>query len=361
VITVPVWARLGGWVLNALGATLMLVGVALAAVNAHNLLQYEAALTVHGGEVIDLGTAAQPRSGLHGHMVRVVGKPRVVEAPHDAQFNLGADTPLLTRRVEMFQWREVRVGNGVHYEMDWVDHWIDASKFRQPRGHANPPRAPLQGEQFAAGRVQLDGYRLSPALQRALPGASVVPPPGSELPANLAASVSRHGDYLQTRAAPENPQLGDIRVSWSAVPLGLVTVVARVDGDTLRPAVDAADGQGYQLVLGDVSLLDLFPDLPTPPVAVASMRGLAVLLAALGAFVLLSARRRVLPEPLPRHGILDDAWLALGAGALVVGAVTCALWLGHDNQRLGYWLAVTVLAAALVGWQVRRRHGGAVV
>jgi hypothetical protein len=352
----PEWASLGGWILNTLGATLMLAGVALAAVNAHGVLQYESALAVHGGQVIDLGTAAQPQSGLHGHMVRVVGKPRVVEAPHDAQFNLGADTPMLTRRVEMFQWREVRVGNGVHYEMDWVDHWIDASRFRQPRGHANPPRAPLQGEQFAAGLVQLDGYRLSPALQRALPGASVVPPPGSELPVNLAASFSRHGDYLQTSAAPDSPQLGDIRVSWSAVPRSLVTVVARVDGDVLRPAVDAADGQGYQLALGEVSLLDLFPDLPTPPVAVAFKRGLAVLLAALGAFVLLWARRRALVEPLPRHGVVDDAWLALGAGALVVGAVTCALWLGHDNQRLGYWLATTVLAALLVGWQVRRRR-----
>jgi hypothetical protein len=358
VTKVRIWRHLGGWLSNMLGAMLVLVGVALAAVNAHGVLQYEAALATHGGQVLDLGASAQVQASLHGQMVRVVGKPRVVESPRDTQFNLAVDTPLLTRTVEMFQWREVRVGSGVHYEMDWVDHWIDASAFRQPRGHANPPRAPLHSERFVANLVQLGGYRLSTELQRALPGMATVPPPGATLPENLAASFSVNGDYLQTSASPRNPQLGDLRVSWSAVPRNLVTVVARVDGDTLRPAADASDGQGYQLALGDVSVFDLFPDLPTPPVAVAWKRGLAVVLAALGAFVLLSVRRRALVEPLPRHGIRDDLWLALGAGALVVGAITALLWLGHDPWRLGWWLAIAMGGAVLAGWQVRRRCTG---
>jgi len=170
VTSVRVWRNLGDWLSNTLGATLVLAGVALAAVNAHGVLQYETAMATHGGQVLDLGASARAQAGLHGQMVRVVGKPRVAESPRDAQFNLTVDTPLLTRTVEMFQWREVRVGNGVHYEMDWVDHWIDASAFRQPRGHANPPRAPLHGERFVANLVQVGGYRLSPELQHALPG-----------------------------------------------------------------------------------------------------------------------------------------------------------------------------------------------
>ncbi|MEO7073036.1 MAG: TMEM43 family protein [Rhodanobacter sp.] len=353
---VEVWRRLGGPLSNMLGATLILVGVALAAVNAHDVQHHEETAAAHGGQVIDLDEAAQPQPGMQGHMVRLVATPRVLEAPRDAQFNLSADTSLLTRHVEMFQWREVRVGEGVHYELDWVDHWIDSNAFRLPRGHANPARAPLQGRQFAAGVVQVAGYRLAPTLQRALPGSSIVPPPTLSLPANLAASFSRHGDYLQTSTQPDNPQLGDIRVSWSAVPRSQVTVVARVEGNTLVPAVDAADGQGFQLVIGNASLLALFPDLPSPPTGVALKRVAAVLLAALGAFVLLSVRRR-LPEKegFPRHRVVDDAWLALGAGALVVGAFTGVVWVGHDNQRLAYWLVATVLAAVLVAWQIRRR------
>lgn len=339
-----------------LGATLVLIGVALAALNAHGVLQYETALATHGGQVLDLGTSTQPRPGLHGQMVRVVGKPRVVDAPRDAPFNLTVDTPLLMRTVEMFQWREVQVGSGVHYEMDWVDHRVDAGSFRQPRGHSNPPQAPLRSERFVASVVQLGGYRLSPQLQRALPGLDTVPPPGAVLPANLAASFSVNGDYLQTSASARNPQLGDLRVSWNAVPRNLVTLVARVDGDSLRPAADASDGQGYQLALGDVPVFDLFPDLPTPPNAVDGKRGLAVVLATLGVFMLLAVRRRAAVEASPRHGVLDDLWLALGTGALVVGAVTCVLWLGHDPRRLAWWLATAVAGAVLIGWQVRRRR-----
>ncbi len=354
-IGLPLWRNVGHTLGNIVGAVLLLAGVALAVVTAHGILQYETALAAHGGKVTDLGRQAQPQAGQYGHMVRVVGLPRVIEAPHDAQFNLTVDTPQLTRLVEMFQWREVRVGDSVHYEMDWVDHHVDPSTFRQPKGHPAAPRWPLEGLHLAAGRVQIGGFSLSAVLQRALPGATRVLPSMRTLPANLAASFSRHGDYLQTSAHADNPQLGDIRVSWTAVPLELMTVVARVDGDVLRPASDATDGVGYQVALGEVSLFDLFPDLPSPPVAVGLYRVLAVLLAMLGALVLMGVRRRATEVSL--SSMLDDACMAAGAGAMAVGAVTAVLWLGHDPYRLAGWLVVALAGGLLVAWQVyRRRH-----
>lgn len=339
---------------NIAGAILLLAGVALAAVTAHDILQYETALAAHGGKVTDLGRNAQPQAGQYGHMVRVVGLPRVVEAPHDAQFNLTVDTPQLTRLVEMFQWREVRVGASVHYEMDWVDHHVDPSTFRRPKGHPAAPRWPLAGQRLTAGRVQIGGFSLSAALQRAMPGATPVLPSARALPANLAASFSRHGHYLQTSARADNPQLGDIRVSWTAVPLELMTVVAQVDGDVLRPATNATDGVGYQVALGDVSLFDLFPDLPSPPVAAGLHRVLAVLLAMLGALVLMGVHGRA--TGIRPGSALDDVCMAAGAGAMAVGAVTAVLWLGHDPYRLAGWLAVTLAGGLLVAWQVRRRQ-----
>ena len=50
-------------------------------------------------EVIELGADAQPQAGQHGFMARVVGTPKVVEAPHDEQFNQSADTPVLLRQI----------------------------------------------------------------------------------------------------------------------------------------------------------------------------------------------------------------------------------------------------------------------
>ena len=351
------WPILRGSLWNILGATLMLAGVALVAVNAQSIIDFDAVAAQHGGQMIDLGHETTPTAGQHGHMVRVVGLPSVVEAPRDPDFNLSVNTPVLTRHVEMFQWREVRIGNSSHYEMDWVDHLIDASGFDEPRGHANPTELPLAGKCFDAGLVRMGGFRLSSILLRALPGLTTVAPVMQALPPNLAASFSQHGDYLQTSSSASNPQLGDLRISWDQIPVRTMTLVARLDGDQLLPAPDAADGQGYQMAVGDVDLLDLFPDLPTPPRAVMVKRGAGILLAVLGALMLLTERRRVLAvvtgaSSAPRW---NDLWLAVGLGALVVGAVAATVWAGNSNRYMLYWLALALPGAGLAVWQWWRR------
>ncbi|GAA0889597.1 TMEM43 family protein [Rhodanobacter soli] len=332
-----------GLVLNIIGALLILAGIGLAAVTARSLLNYRAVASLHGGEVVDLGANAQPGAGQHGAMVRVLGTPTVVEAPHDPDFNLRANTPVLVRHVEMFQWREVRFGSSVHYELDWVDHLLDASHFEDPKGHANPLSFPISGKQFDAGLVQIGGFKLGPVLLHAIPGTQRITPDPVALPENLAASFSRYQDYLVTSAQPGDPRLGDVRVIWNEVPLQELTIVGRIDGDRLVAASDAADGKGFVVQVGDVPVLDLFPDLPVPPEFVLSWRILAVLLASLGAFLLLSAQRD-----------RRDPLLALGLGALAVGIVASVLWLGDDTRTMCGWLALTVLSLLLTGWRLRR-------
>lgn len=331
--------------LDVVGAVLVLAGVGLVAMNARGLLNYRQAASRHGGEVIELGVDAQPQAGQHGYMARVVGTPRVVEAPRDAEFNLRVDTPVLVRHVEMFQWREINIGGNVHYELDWVDRPVDASHFVNPRGHMNPASFPLSGKQFDAGLVQMGGFSLGPVLVHALPGSARVTPDSAALPENLAASFSRYHDFLVTSAHPGDPRLGDVRVSWDEVPLRQVTIVGRLDGDHLVAATDASDGKGYSVQVGEVPLLDMFPDLPVPPEFVLSWRILAVLLATAGAYVLLLTQRR-----------RGDGLLALGLGALVVGSVASVLWLGGDGPTLGGWLAVTLAGLLMVGWRLRRPH-----
>jgi hypothetical protein len=331
-------------VLNMLGALLVLAGVGLVATTAHGLLNYRAAASRHGGEVINLGGDMQPKAGQHGYMVRLVGTPTVVEAPRDPEFNLRVNTPVLLRHVEMFQWREVRIGNGVHYEMDWVDRPLDASHFKEPAGHANPASFPISGKQFDAGLVQMGGFKLGPMLLHALPGSQRVTPDTKSLPENLAASFTLYQDHLVTSAHPDDPRLGDVRVSWDEVPLQQLTIVGRLDGDQILAAAEAADGKGYDVQLGDVSLLDMFPDLPVPPEFLLSRQILAVLLAGLGAFLLLCAQRR-----------RRDVLLALGLGGLAVGIVACVMWIGADSPIMYGWLAVTLIGFSLTAWRLHRR------
>jgi hypothetical protein len=334
-----------GLALQVTGALLLLAGCGLAAITEHGLISFRAAASRHGGEVIELHADALPQPGQHGYMARMVGIPQVIEAPHDPDFNLQVNTPVLVRHVEMFQWREVRIGSAVHYEMDWVDRPLDASHFEQPRGHTNPAAFPIAGRQFDAGLVQMGGFKLSPSLLHAMPGSVRVNPQLSDLPENLAASFSRYGDYLVTSEHPDDPRLGDVRVSWDEVPLQQLTIVARIDGDRMVPAADAADGNGLDVEVGDVPLLDVFPDLPIPPQFVLARRVASLLLAALGLFML-GSRQHVRGDPL----------LAATVACLLVGSLASVLWLGrNDTQALLGWLAVALPGLLGTIWRLRRR------
>ncbi|MDE2156420.1 MAG: hypothetical protein KGJ32_11095 [Xanthomonadaceae bacterium] len=341
------WSSVRGPVRNIAGTLLMLAGIGLIGMTAQNLISYHVTAARHGGDLIDFGTGgAMPQAGQNGYMARIVGTPRVVEAARDPDFNLTANTPTLIRHVDMFQWREIRIGGAVHYEMDWADHLIDSSRFVRPAGHANPATLPISGKRFDAGLVQMGGFMLSAQLVHAIPGSEPIAPDLKALPENLAASFSQYQGCLVTSAHPGAPRLGDVRVSWDAVPLQQMTVFARIDGDQLVTAPDAADGKGYDVEVGAVSLLNMFPDIPVPPRFMPGKRILAVLLAASGAYLLLfsvQSERR-------------DVWLALAVGALAVSSVASVMWLGNDTRTLAGWLAVAILGLLVVSWRLRRRR-----
>lgn len=341
--------RLGTAVLRLLGVLLLVGGLGLLAATESGLLAYRQAALRHGGEVLDLGRSIDPPHGAQGRMARVAGMVDVVAPARDEDFNQSARAPVLIRHVEMFQWREIVVGGQPYYELEWVDRPVDSDRFVHPAGHANPGGFRIAGRQFDAGEVRVGGLRLSPALLHALPGSERIAPDPQALPPNLAASFSLADGYLVTSAHPESPRLGDLRVSWEAVPAQEVTLVGRINGDQLVPATDAPDGKGYEVQVGDRPLVDVFPDLPVPPEGVLPRRVLAWLLAALGVLALLWERRQ--------H--VSDVLLPVGLAALLVGAVGGAMWLGGSAGVSLRWFGVGVVGLAAAGWPLWRRHGSA--
>jgi hypothetical protein len=328
--------------LPALGAVILLIGVGVAAVTEKGHIDYDAKVARHGGDVLNLESNGRPDADMQGYMVRVVGPLQVVEAPLDQQFNQQTNQPVLIRHVQMFQWHELRYGGPASYELDWEEHPIDSSHFEHPEGHVNPEKIPLEGAQFDAGLVRLNDFVLDPVLVHALTGSQPIAPDLRSLPSNLAASFSLYNNSLVTSAVPSNPQVGDLRVSWEAVPVQDVTVVAKVNGNKLIPANDAADGVGFAVQLGDVSLADIFPDLPVPPDYSWLRRIGSFLLATLGAALLLRW-----------HYQRVDPILAPAIAMLVMGAVDAVLWLEHDNTCATWWLALALVGIALTVWRAR--------
>lgn len=337
-------------VFAAAGALLMFIGIALLALTESGLKNYRLAMARHGGEIQNLDSVGALPEPLQGRMVRVHGALQVLAFPRDPEFGQSAAGTALIRQVAMFQWRQVSIGNQVHYELDWADHPLDARGFLHPAGHANPAQFPIEGRQFDARDVHLEGLVLAPALVHSIPGRESITPDLDSLPPNLAASFSLHGHYLVTSARPGSPVLGDVRVGWESVPLQRVTVVAMLKGKRLLPAVDPRDGKGFQLELGNRSLADLFPDLPPAPRAVWARRLLAMALVWVGALLLFAYRRRGRFEPL----------LPMGIALLLSGAVAAAMWLGTGTGMSLRWTGCALLGGALIAAPLwwRQRSGG---
>lgn len=340
--SLPISATQRRWLIRAGGAALLVFGALLALTTERDVVAYRAALQQHGGAVIDLGHALEARGDLEGRMVRIVGTPRVVESPYDADFNQQVATPVLTRHVEMFQWRELRLGGRATYEQDWAAAPQDSSRFQQPAGHHNPGVFPITGAQFPAGKVMLGPYVLDAALVRSLPGSEPVPPDARALPANLAATFVAHAGTLVTSSHPGAPELGDLLVSWTAVPMQEVTVLARVAGDRLVAVPNPANGSGYEVNVGDSSVLEMRPDMAAAPALPWVRRLLGLLLAAIG--VALTGWRA---------GTRADARLMAGGGLLVGGASAALPWFGASTSVAAAWIVLAVIGLALLVWRRR--------
>lgn len=292
-----------------------------------------------GGFVLS-GPEAQPGPSSDGQLVFVSGPVQIASPARDAQFGISTDAVAVVRKVEMFQWHETN-GDIRSYDMDWVDHPVDSSKFVQPDGHANPGAFPFAAARFDSPDVRVGGFRLGPKLVDGIPGVEDFTPDLKSLPANMAATFQAHDGTLVTSANLAHPQVGDLRISWTRIAPTELTVFARDQDGTLVPANDPSGAPIAQVLLGRQSLTDVLTDAPQPPRFKWARRVLAVLLAWAGAAMLLPRARR------------RDRVLALAAAAVPLALLAAAFWFDVRMAACAALVVVAVLAAACAAWRWR--------
>ena len=189
-----------------------------------------------------------PEAANDGKLVHAVGRADTAETLRDPQFPVAAQALELRRTVEMYQWREksstkteTKVGGSkkkvttYSYETDWSTQLIDSSRFQEPSGHQNPSRFPLESQSLRAQRVTLDAFALSDALVGKIGGAVSVAVP-AEFPRRVGqVTATVVGDKVHFGSDPNRPAIGDLRLAWTAVMPGDVSVVAGQTGDVLSP------------------------------------------------------------------------------------------------------------------------------
>jgi len=149
----------------------------------------------------------------------------------DGQLGVSANAAVLLRRVEIYQWREHCEGTSCRYDTAWSAP-VDSHKFREPKGHENPP-APFGDSVFAAPGLKIGAYALDPDLLIAQTQASEHAVHGANLPPNLAATFSERDGVLYAGGDPAHPAVGEVRVSYRVIPTGSVSLNGTLRGGKL--------------------------------------------------------------------------------------------------------------------------------
>ena len=242
-----------GWGSRLLGSLIgALVGFALF-LGSFFLLYWNEGRAVDAIRALDdgAGTVAEAPAdrvdpALQGRLVHVSGALAAGGAVRDPTFQVGQDgLARLHRKVEMYQWKEhsetathKNLGGSetkettYKYEKVWSEAAIDSGAFKRKDGHLNPSMT-VHSQTFDAPTVKLGTYRLDPKVVAKVSFFTPLAPDAGS--GALPRDYRRDGELLYRGASVETPAIGDLRVSFTAVVLQPVSVVAAQSGDMLAP------------------------------------------------------------------------------------------------------------------------------
>ncbi len=337
----------GGAALFGAGV-LLLIGLSLLWMNE---TRSTLATIAHSSVAIDGNLHAH---NLEGSFVSVTGWLTSPGTLGDDRFLRAGDYAFLERRVEMYAWVENETGTirfdnepESRYRLAWTSAPKPASEFEMPAGHENPllliEPLTLTAENLFVGLYALDPARLTWPRRHTLP---------------LHAGNVIEGSYLVTpefiflgTGTPEQPHLGDVRISYGVVYENeLVTVLGRLGNGRVHPYV-TANTSLYHLLEGEreQALAQLQQG---EQIWNWLLRGGGVL-SVWSSLLLLVAPLRQLLVFIPLLGRLSSRLLGVLAlfPALALGVSTSLLARFVHNFWAAILLLLMMVAATIVAWR----------
>jgi hypothetical protein len=206
-----------------------------------------------GAETVD--------ASANGQFVSVTGKLASDEAVGDPQFLKPGAYVSLTRTAEMYAWVETKSSTTTKsaggkkkkkttysYERKWTDRPESSSSFKEPAGHENPSPS-IDSQTFTVSHAKVGAYDFDPRSARlpkptrvAIGNADFIPSEGARL----------EGSYIFSGSGSlQNSQVGDMRLSFSAVQSGITaTLFGNLNGTVVEPYFYKGEEKLYRAIAG---------------------------------------------------------------------------------------------------------------
>jgi hypothetical protein len=208
---------------SPVGAIILIV-IAIAVYAASNFIP-------SGPEIVE-GQAATVTPENEGKLVHITGELNVPDL-NDPLFDISAKAILLERIVQMYQWTQ----DGDKYGRKWEDKVIAITgDDARIKGLVNPSEMPFSSDKWETTDVKIGAFTLSPELIKQLPAAQDMPltqenfdkmPEEGKMAFKLSKGIYFFG------LNPDAPRIGEVKVSYKKIDAGLVSIIAKQQGNTL--------------------------------------------------------------------------------------------------------------------------------
>ena len=217
------------------GIILLFGGISLLWWNEHNNVKNIKDVKEMRDQVIDISSSKIDEAN-EGKLIATNGKLNYNDSVMtDSTFNISAKTPVLSRTVEMYQWVEESKTEDdtttYTYKKEWKDEIVDSTEFNSIKGHENPAYMAYESDKFVTDEdLKVGEFTLISSFKDLLStDKNVVPEEGIILPEGYIL----FNKYITNSADMENPQVGDIRISYQKADYKDVSVLGKQVGDTI--------------------------------------------------------------------------------------------------------------------------------
>jgi nitrate reductase NapE component len=298
-----------------------------------------------------------------GELIHTTGEA-TSEAPL-TEPDLGFTVPglQLQRDVQIYQWVEnektktekkgtKKVKKTTYsYEKEWVDSPVNSSSFKKSKYHKNRGELPFQDLDVSAEDAKVGAFEFPPSFINKLPSTSLTISDEmlEQLPSEYSAAKPS-GEYLYLQGSPSKPIIGDIRVSYSVVEPGTVTVVAgQQSGAFTEFTHDKMNGDIAMVDTGKKSSQKMFKQAEEANVALTWGIRIFGWIFMMAGFGLLFRPIDVLADFVPILGGIVDFGTNIAAGILGTGLTFLAIAMGWIVARPLMGILFLLLAVGFLG------------
>ncbi len=152
----------------------------------------------------------------------------------DSTFNIKVKTPMLVREVEMYQWVEDKEESEdkttYNYKKEWKNELVDSSNFNQSSSHQNPSAMPYEASTEKAQQLKVGAYKLTSSFSNLLSAENSY---SDFTGATIPEGYKTVGNYIIKSEDPDSPKIGDVRISFKYASYTDVSVLGKLQGDTI--------------------------------------------------------------------------------------------------------------------------------